>query len=240
MAIKRVRGDLVKPHRAAAVSDEARSIAAISHFNIVQVLDYGRDGEGPFLILEYVDGRNLQETLKDGPLELERAVRDRLPAVRRRCRRAHERGVIHRDIKPANILLTSRGEPKLTDFGLARQERRTANGPAAGAVLGDARLHAARATTGRQQADARSDLWSLAATTYQMLTGKSPKVIRLDSVPESLKDVLGKRPETPVGPLPDGGRVQGRPARALHAKRRKSAAGNSGPRKKGSVAAAEK
>ena len=108
------------------------------------------------------------------------------------CRIAHEHGIIHRDIKPANILLTTRGEPKLTDFGLARQDQADHGHTVTGAVLGTVDFMSPEQRRDATRVDARSDLWSLGATLYQMLTGKSPRVIRLDLVDGALQSVLGK------------------------------------------------
>ncbi len=192
VAIKRIRGELAKsPKALARFLREARAVAALNHFNIVQVHDYGRDQEGPFIIMELVEGPSLQEKLRDGPLNQDEAIEiacqlcDGLSV-------AHERGIIHRDIKPANVLLTLRGEPKLTDFGLARQNQADYGHTMTGAVLGTVDFMAPEQRRDATQADARSDLWSLGATLYQTLTGRSPRVIRLDLVADALRSVLGK------------------------------------------------
>ena len=183
VAIKRIRGEKAGSRTAIVrFLAEAQSIAALNHFNIVQIYDYGRDKDGPFLILEYVDGPSLAEELESGPLEL-------TDAVEITCRlcdalsMSHERGIIHRDIKPANILLTADGEPKLTDFGLARQQESDKGLTSAGAILGTLDFMSPEQRRDATQTDARSDLWSLAATLYQMVTGELPRVIDLEEVP---------------------------------------------------------
>jgi len=192
VAIKRVLSKMAQSRKVLSrFLTEAQSIAALNHFNIVQIYDYGRDEEGPFIIMELVEGQSLLEKLKAGPLELEEAIElscqlcDGLAV-------AHEQGIIHRDIKPANILLTKRGEPKLTDFGLARQDSVDHGQTQAGAVLGTIDFMPPEQRQDATAVDARSDLWSLAATLYQVLTGKSPRVIRLDQVAQSLRPVLGQ------------------------------------------------
>ncbi len=192
VAIKRVLGDMAKNQTAVRrFMTEAQSIAALNHPNIVQVYDYGRDKNGPFLILEYVEGKSLLDRCQQGAMPLEEAITltcylcDGLS-------RAHELGIVHRDLKPANVLLTKDGVPKLTDFGLARVETGDTGHTMSGAVLGTLDFMPPEQRRDATQADARSDLWSLAATLYQMVTGKSPKVIRLNEVPTSLQSALGR------------------------------------------------
>jgi serine/threonine protein kinase len=192
VAIKRIRGEQARSRAAVQrFLTEAQAIAALNHPNIVQVYDYGRDQEGPFLIMEYVDGQSLLERCKDNPLPVEEAV-ELTYELLGGLGRAHELGIVHRDIKPANILLTKDGRPKLTDFGLAKQTAADHGQTVAGAVLGTIDFMPPEQRRDATLVDARSDLWSLAATLYQMLTGKSPKVIRLDLLPKHLVGVIGQ------------------------------------------------
>jgi formylglycine-generating enzyme required for sulfatase activity/serine/threonine protein kinase len=192
VAIKRVRWELARNKAALArFLTEARAVAALAHNNIVQLYDYGRDAHGPFMVMEYVDGGSLLERCRSGALPLEEAVEltcqlcDGLAV-------AHEAGIIHRDIKPASILLTKSGAPKLTDFGLAKAEMGDASLTMTGAVLGTLDFMPPEQRRDAALTDARSDLWSLAATLYQMITGESPKVIRIKKVPAQLQDLLDK------------------------------------------------
>jgi len=192
VAIKRIRGDAASSKAAVArFLAEAKSVAALSHHNIVQVHDYGHDEVGPFLIMEYVAGGTLLERCKQGPIALEEAI-ELACQLCDGLGRAHDAGIIHRDIKPANILLADDGVPKLTDFGLAKAESRDHTMTMAGAVLGTLDFMPPEQRQDASQVDARSDLWSLAATLYQMVTGKSPKIIRFDSLPQSITNVLGQ------------------------------------------------
>jgi formylglycine-generating enzyme required for sulfatase activity/serine/threonine protein kinase len=192
VAIKRIRGDAGKSRTVVSrFLTEAKSIATLNHANIVQIYDYGRDKTGPFLILEYVDGKSLLDKCFNNPLSVEEAV-DLICQVCDGLGKAHDAGIIHRDLKPANVLLTKDGVPKLTDFGLARVETGDTGQTMSGAVLGTLDFMPPEQRRDATQADARSDLWSLAATLYQMVTGKTPKIIKFKDVPQSLQDVLGK------------------------------------------------
>lgn len=192
VAIKRIRSEYA--HSRSAVQrflTEAQAIAALNHPNIVQVYDYGRDQEGPFLIMEFIDGQPLLKRCNGEALPVQQAV-DLTCDLLHGLGRAHDLGIIHRDIKPANILLTKDGRPKLTDFGLAKQTTAAQGQTITGAVLGTIDFMPPEQRKDAALTDARSDLWSLAATLYQMVTGKSPKVIRLDLVPQQLTATLTK------------------------------------------------
>ena len=192
VAIKRILGDAANSRTAVSrFLTEAQSIAALNHANIVQIYDYGRAADGPFLIMEFVEGRSLLDKCRDGALDLDEAV----ALTCQLCDglgKAHDAGIIHRDIKPANVLLTNDGIPKLTDFGLAKDEAADSGLSMAGAVLGTLDFMPPEQRKDVALTDSRSDLWSLAATLYQMVTGQSPKIIRFNNVPQSLHDVLGK------------------------------------------------
>lgn len=192
VAIKRILGDAAQSRTAVnRFLTEAKAIAALNHPNIVQIYDYGHDKEGPFLVMEYIDGQSLLERCRAGALPLEEAIE----ITCQLCDglgRAHSQGIIHRDIKPANILLTRDGIPKLTDFGLAKSETADTGMTMTGAVLGTLDFMPPEQRLDATQVDARSDLWSLAATLYQMVTGKSPKIIKFNDVPKGLQAVLGK------------------------------------------------
>jgi WD40 repeat protein/predicted Ser/Thr protein kinase len=199
VAIKRILGEMARSQKALSrFLTEAKSIAALNHFNIVQIYDYGRDTKGPFIIMELVEGESLQEKLKAGKLEFKEAI-DLTCQLCDALGKAHGAGIIHRDIKPANILLTEDGEPKLTDFGLARQDNVDHGQTQAGTVLGTIDFMPPEQRRDATATDGRSDLWSLAATLYQMITGKSPKIIKFNDVPQALQDVLGKALEDAPG-----------------------------------------
>ena len=192
VAIKRILGNAARSKTAVnRFMTEAQSIAALNHPNIVQIYDYGRATDGPFLIMEFVEGSSLLDKCREGAVPLEEAI-DLTCQLCDGLAKAHAANIVHRDIKPANVLLTEDGVPKLTDFGLARDETASANMTMAGAVLGTLSYMPPEQIKDAALADERSDLWSLAATLYQMVTGKSPRIIRLSRVPKLLRPVLAK------------------------------------------------
>ena len=192
VAIKRILGEAARSKTAVErFLTEAKSIAALNHPNVVQIYDYGRAKDGPFLIMEYVDGSSLLDRCRDGALPLEEAI-DLTCQLCDGLAKAHDQGIVHRDIKPANVLLTTDGLPKLTDFGLAKAEASDHQMTMAGAVLGTPDFMSPEQRRDAAEVDARSDLWSLAATFYQMVTGRSPKIIRLNELPRHLQGTVGK------------------------------------------------
>jgi formylglycine-generating enzyme required for sulfatase activity len=196
VAIKRMLGKAAKSRTAASrFLTEAQSIAQLDHDNIVDIYDYGRDHDGPFLIMQYIGGGSLLDRCQQGALPLEEAV-ELTCQLCDGLGKAHEAGVIHRDIKPANVLLTTDGVAKLTDFGLARQDAADTGQTMAGAVLGTLDFMPPEQRRDATLTDARSDLWSLAATLYQMVTGEPPRVIDLGDVPQQLRKTLSRALKT--------------------------------------------
>ena len=192
VAIKRILGEVAGNRMAVQrFLTEAKAIAAINHQNIVQIHDYGQAKDGPFLIMEFVDGGSLLDRCRDGALPLGDAV-DLACQLCDGLAKAHDLGIIHRDIKPANVLLTKDGIPKLADFGLAKASHGDRQLTVTGKPMGTPDFMPPEQRRDASLVDHRSDLWSLAATVYQMVTGRSPKIIRLKDVPDRLEEVLAK------------------------------------------------
>ncbi|MBT6848669.1 MAG: protein kinase, partial [Planctomycetaceae bacterium] len=192
VAIKRILGKAARSKTAVQrFLTEAQSIAALNHNNIVQIYDYGRATDGPYLIMECVQSGSLLAKCKEGPIDLNEAV-DIFGQLCDGLAKAHAAGIIHRDIKPANVLISEDGVPKLTDFGLAKDDTADTGMTMEGAVIGTLDFMPPEQRQGAEFTDHRSDLWSLAATFYQMLTGKSPKVINITALPVKLQSVVAK------------------------------------------------
>ena len=154
---------------------EARSVASLSHPNIVSIYDQGRSENGAhYIAMEYVPGGTLKERLRhEGHLEPAAAVGVALQ-IANALSEAHDKGVIHRDIKPQNVLVTQKGDVKVTDFGIARAAESASSGPTAtGAVLGTA-AYMSPEQAGGEPVGYRSDLYSLGVVLYEMLTGTLP------------------------------------------------------------------
>ncbi|MCB9765811.1 MAG: serine/threonine protein kinase [Alphaproteobacteria bacterium] len=169
---------------------EARTMARLQHPHIVAVHDVIDAGSQPFMVMELVEGGSLEEHVEaHGPMPPAMAcglllrVLDGLEA-------AHDAGVIHRDIKPHNILVTAKGKPKLTDFGIARLDE-GAGLTKTGSVMGTWGFMAPEQRIDARKVDVRSDLYAVGATLYRLVTGEQP----VDLFASELDDrVLGALP----------------------------------------------
>ncbi|HQR07670.1 MAG TPA: serine/threonine-protein kinase [Gemmatales bacterium] len=150
---------------------EAESIAKIQHPGIVQLYEFGSHEGHPYFALEYVTGGTLEKKLSGTPLPPREAA-ILIEKLARAMQAAHDLGIVHRDLKPANILLTPAGEPKITDFGLAKSGG--SNLTATGAILGTPSYMAPEQADGQKTVGALADLYALGAILYECLTGRPP------------------------------------------------------------------
>jgi len=151
---------------------EARAAGGLNHPNIVTVYDIGKSGTVAYMAMEFLEGDELRALLAPGAaLPVMQAV-DIAMQVADGLAYAHEHDVIHRDIKPANIMVTRNGLAKITDFGIARM-RAAKVVTQTGMVLGSPKYMSPEQVLGKR-AEARSDIFSLGAVLYEMLTGKAP------------------------------------------------------------------
>src|SRR5262245_30727141 len=161
-------------HAAVRFEREARAAARLTHPNVVQIHDVGTEGDLPWFVMEFVDGCSLDKLIGTPALTLDATLR-LVCLVARALQAAHEQGIIHRDIKPSNILLHSSGQPKLADFGLAKLLDDGSALSGSGDIIGTPRYMAPEQVLGGpQDVDARTDVYSLGAVMYEMLTGRPP------------------------------------------------------------------
>ncbi len=152
---------------------EAQAAARISNQHIVSVFDTGSDDGVHYIVMEYVEGKTLAEFLTGGGRIMpDRAIDIAMDGCRA-LQAAHAQGVIHRDIKPGNIMLTPRGEVKVSDFGIARMSTSAETIAETAAVLGTASYLSPEQAQG-QAVDGRSDIYSLGCVLYEMVTGRPP------------------------------------------------------------------
>ena len=176
---------------------EVRASAKLKHPHIVQIYEVGTQGKFHFFTMEYVDGGNLEELIKDGKVTAKR-VAEIISGIASALQYAHEQGIIHRDIKPSNILIDRQGQPYLTDFGLAKElaglERSLTM---TGTIMGTPDYMSPEQARGeKDKIDARSDIFSLGAALYYSLTGQSP--FKDSDLYQVLNRVINKDPLPPT------------------------------------------
>ena len=204
------------PERVARFEREAQVLASLNHPHIGAIygVEVADGGKSRYLILEFIDGESLAGRLGKGALPFDEAMtlaRQMLDALEA----AHEKGIVHRDLKPANLMLTSEGQLKILDFGLARvvdsdPGASAANSPTltfaatqVGVILGTAAYMSPEQAKGRV-ADRRSDVWAFGCVFFEMLSGK--RVFDGEDISETLAAVLRAEPDWTAlpGDLPPG------------------------------------
>lgn len=179
---------------------EARAAAALDHPFICHIHEVGEAEGKPFIVMEYVEGRTLRESLSHGPLDPAEALPIAVE-IAEALLAAHERGVIHRDLKPANVMLTPSGHVKVMDFGLAKQVASTAAGEieevtvseltAEGFAVGTPAYMSPEQLRGLP-ADARSDIFSFGILLFELLSGVHP--FRKQSALETAAAIVSEKP----------------------------------------------
>jgi predicted Ser/Thr protein kinase len=153
---------------------EARAASRLNHPSVVQVYDVGCEGEVHYIVMEYVDGWSLDKLIGSPALTVDYSLRV-LIHIARALQAAHEAGIVHRDIKPSNILIHRSGQPKLADFGLAKSMHDGPTLSRSGDILGTPRyMSPEQVLMSPKDLDTRTDIYSLGAVMYEMLTGKPP------------------------------------------------------------------
>ena len=193
------------PEKVLRFKREIKAAAKLSHPNIVTALDAHGSNGTYFLVMEYVDGKNLMEhVVANGPFSVEDAI-NIIAQIAAGLNEAHRQGIIHRDVKPTNIMLSENGIAKLLDLGLSRTKqiaKEVSNKELTqdGLVLGTLAYMSPEQAIDAKQADARSDIYSLGCTLHFLLTGHPP----FDKL-TSIQTILAHHEESPP-PLGDKGR----------------------------------
>jgi Tol biopolymer transport system component len=202
VAIKVLPEDVAKsPDRRARFEREAKAVAALSHAGILALHDVSLEGDPAFVVTELLEGETLRERLAGGPLPVRKAVDYGVQAARALAA-AHARGIVHRDLKPENLFLVRDGQLKILDFGLARQDARSAlasdtRSPTlaqptdAGTVLGTVGYMSPEQVRG-ETVDSRSDIFSLGAVLYEMLSGR--RAFQRGTAAETMTAILREDP----------------------------------------------
>jgi serine/threonine-protein kinase len=152
---------------------EARAAARLNHPNIVQIYDFGCVDSTYYLAMEFVDGHSLGTYLRRGHFSEAESIQ----IIRHACRAlsvAHADGIVHRDIKPDNMMLTSRGDVKLVDLGIAKRVDEDQSVTQTGQAIGTPHYISPEQIRGQKDVDSRADIYSLGATLYHLVTGHTP------------------------------------------------------------------
>ncbi len=197
VVVSEAEGD---PERLRRFEDEARAAGALNHPNVLAVFDTGRHEGAPYVVFELLEGVTLRLRLERGPLSALKVV-EIGAQVCEGLAAAHARGIVHRDIKPENLFLTRDGVLKILDFGLAKLTQHLSGAPSEAVTLTATDPGVRRGTllymspeqTRGESADARSDIFALGATLYEMLSGRA--AFARGTTAETVSAILGYDPD---------------------------------------------
>lgn len=173
VAIKVPRADIFSSeHDAGCFLDEAKLAASLNHPGIVTIHDAGREGKFCFIVMEYVEGESLEQTISDNRLSTSR-IAELVASIANALHHAHREGFVHRDLKPGNVLIDAKGQPHVADFGLAVSEQTQLR--KAGQIAGTPAYMSPEQIRGEtHRLDGRTDIWSLGVILYELLTARHP------------------------------------------------------------------
>lgn len=174
---------------------EAEAVARLQHPNIVQIFEVGEHQGNPYISLEYQQGGGLDQKIAGKPQNIEESAK-LIETLSRAMEVAHQQEIIHRDLKPANILLSSEGEPKITDFGLAKRMDDDSNQTKTGAVMGTpSYMPPEQASSSIETLGPAADTYALGAILYHLLTGRPP--FQSETQLDTLMQVISDEPVPP-------------------------------------------
>jgi predicted Ser/Thr protein kinase len=175
--------------------DEARAAACLNHPNIVAIYDAGQHNGQPYFAMQYIPGPSLAKALRQGAMSPETGAR-LVQTVARAVQHLHDNGIVHRDLKPSNILLDNQGQPYVTDFGLVKLLTGDSQRTSTGVIVGTPSYMAPEQASGRSRTvGPLSDIYSLGAILYEILTGKTP--FQGETPLDTLVQVLESDPVAP-------------------------------------------
>ena len=182
---------------------EAKIIAQLEHTAIVPVYDVGEADGQPYFVMRYMNGGSLSDRIKAGVMEVEEAARI-LGAIAPGLDEAHARGIVHRDIKPSNILFDKRGNPYISDFGIAKLTQAQSGNVTGSAIIGTPAYMAPEQAQG-DDIDGRADIYALGIILFEMVTGKqpyeadTPMAVAIKHITDPVPHILDANPKLPSG-----------------------------------------
>jgi hypothetical protein len=196
VAVKTIHGNLLSSEMGKEMLErfktEAQAVGRLTHPNIVGIFDFDQDRGTPYFVMEYVEGKDLKNLIKQGSVFTADEVVRVTMEILKGLSYTHKLNIVHRDIKPANIFITDKGEVKIADFGIARMDDSELT--QVGSVLGTPSYMSPEQCIGAG-VDARSDLFSVGTLLYEMLTGKKP--FRGEQTNAIIHNVINLKPEPP-------------------------------------------
>ena len=188
-------GKLARASELKRFKTEASAAAKLQHPSLIPIYEVGEEQGCCYFTMEYVEGQTLAQLLRGTPLEPRRAA-ELLLTMAEAIEYAHSRGVLHRDLKPGNVIVDQSGRPRIMDFGLAKELYVESSVTESNAVLGTPSYMSPEQAEGRTaEVSAKSDVYSLGAVLYEMITGRPP--FRAHSLSETLRQVIAGAPALP-------------------------------------------